>query len=248
MQPNPPHLKYWIIAITFKLCCHLAPPGYLTPGQVTEKSLAWRQMPPLGFCADSFLDFSSLFHPQLYEMFSSVMKHLPGPQQQAFKELQGLEDFITKKVEHNQRTLDPNSPRDFIDSFLIRMLEGNPEARECGRRFKAKEARWNHTWGGGDSGPLRSVPHYKPHTLTTQHHCSVHCSVSGEWTDWDRSQCIKSLVISTYSVLTFLGQGCAMTPILQMRRLQLWEYRQLVLYHSRRAMYPTSLSQADAWM
>ncbi|XP_059522458.1 cytochrome P450 2A13-like [Myotis daubentonii] len=60
---------------------------------------------------------------QLYEMFSSVMKHLPGPQQQAFKELQGLEDFITKKVEQNQRTLDPNSPRDFIDSFLIRMQE-----------------------------------------------------------------------------------------------------------------------------
>ncbi|XP_031518189.1 cytochrome P450 2A6-like, partial [Papio anubis] len=34
-----------------------------------------------------------------------------------------LEDFIAKKVEHNQRTLDPNSPRDFIDSFLIRMQE-----------------------------------------------------------------------------------------------------------------------------
>uniref|UniRef100_A0A5F7ZH34 Cytochrome P450 n=1 Tax=Macaca mulatta TaxID=9544 RepID=A0A5F7ZH34_MACMU len=61
--------------------------------------------------------------PRLYEMFSSVMKHLPGPQQQAFKELQGLEDFIAKKVEHNRRTLDPNSPRDFIDSFLIRMQE-----------------------------------------------------------------------------------------------------------------------------
>uniref|UniRef100_A0A452VKZ1 Cytochrome P450 2A13 n=1 Tax=Ursus maritimus TaxID=29073 RepID=A0A452VKZ1_URSMA len=35
----------------------------------------------------------------------------------------GLEDFIAKKVEQNQRTLDPNSPRDFIDSFLIRMQE-----------------------------------------------------------------------------------------------------------------------------
>ncbi|XP_048185477.1 cytochrome P450 2A5 isoform X2 [Perognathus longimembris pacificus] len=54
---------------------------------------------------------------------TSTGQHLPGPQQQAFKELQGLEDFITKKVEQNQRTLDPNSPRDFIDSFLIRMLE-----------------------------------------------------------------------------------------------------------------------------
>ncbi|XP_021519699.1 cytochrome P450 2A3 [Meriones unguiculatus] len=67
--------------------------------------------------------FTATSKGQLYEMFSSVMKHLPGPQHQAFKELQGLEDFITKKVEQNQRTLDPNSPRNFIDSFLIRMLE-----------------------------------------------------------------------------------------------------------------------------
>ncbi|XP_070081707.1 cytochrome P450 2A13-like [Equus caballus] len=69
---------------------------------------------------------------QLYEMFYSVMKHLPGPQQQAFKELQGLEDFITKKVEQNQRTLDPNSPRNFIDSFLIRMQQQkNPNTEFC---------------------------------------------------------------------------------------------------------------------
>uniref|UniRef100_M3XMS9 Cytochrome P450 n=1 Tax=Mustela putorius furo TaxID=9669 RepID=M3XMS9_MUSPF len=67
--------------------------------------------------------FTATSTGQLYEMFYSVMKHLPGPQQQAFKELQGLEDFIAKKVEQNQRTLDPNSPRDFIDSFLIRMRE-----------------------------------------------------------------------------------------------------------------------------
>uniref|UniRef100_F6W7E6 Cytochrome P450 n=1 Tax=Equus caballus TaxID=9796 RepID=F6W7E6_HORSE len=75
---------------------------------------------------------SSVPHPQLYEMFYSVMKHLPGPQQQAFKELQGLEDFITKKVEQNQRTLDPNSPRNFIDSFLIRMQQQkNPNTEFC---------------------------------------------------------------------------------------------------------------------
>uniref|UniRef100_A0A2K5XEZ5 Cytochrome P450 n=1 Tax=Mandrillus leucophaeus TaxID=9568 RepID=A0A2K5XEZ5_MANLE len=71
----------------------------------------------------AIFQFTSTSTGQLHEMFSSVMKHLPGPQQQAFKELQGLEDFIAKKVEHNQRTLDPNSPRDFIDSFLIRMQE-----------------------------------------------------------------------------------------------------------------------------
>ncbi|XP_048186017.1 cytochrome P450 2A5-like [Perognathus longimembris pacificus] len=71
----------------------------------------------------SSFQFTATSTGQLYDMFYSIMNHLPGPQQQAIKELQGLEDFVTKKVEQNQRTLDPNSPRDFIDSFLIRMLE-----------------------------------------------------------------------------------------------------------------------------
>ncbi|CAO2626774.1 Cytochrome P450 2A5 [Lemmus lemmus] len=82
--------------------------------------------------------FTATSMGQHYEMFSSVMKHLPGPQQQAFKELKGLEDFITKKVEQNQDTLDPNSPRDFIDSFLIRMQQVNLEAREHDGRYRTK--------------------------------------------------------------------------------------------------------------
>ncbi|XP_052035772.1 cytochrome P450 2A12 isoform X2 [Apodemus sylvaticus] len=60
---------------------------------------------------------------QLYDMFHSVMKYLPGPQQQIIKDTQKLEDFITQKVKQNQSTLDPNSPRNFIDSFLIQMQE-----------------------------------------------------------------------------------------------------------------------------
>ncbi|XP_012891557.1 PREDICTED: cytochrome P450 2A3-like [Dipodomys ordii] len=60
---------------------------------------------------------------QIYDMFYSIMKHFPGPQRKIIKSIRGLEDFIIKKVEQNQRTLDPNSPRDFIDSFLIRMQE-----------------------------------------------------------------------------------------------------------------------------
>ncbi|KAF1596331.1 UNVERIFIED_CONTAM: Cytochrome P450 2A12, partial [Eudyptes pachyrhynchus] len=58
---------------------------------------------------------------QLYDMFHSVMKYLPGPQQQIIKDSHKLEDFMIQKVKQNQSTLDPNSPRDFIDSFLIHM-------------------------------------------------------------------------------------------------------------------------------
>ncbi|XP_035313550.1 cytochrome P450 2A13 isoform X1 [Cricetulus griseus] len=93
---------------------------------VGKRGIEERIQEEAGFLLDAFRKTNELTSPNaiaLYEMFSSVMKHLPGPQQQAFKELQGLEDFITKKVEQNQSTLDPNSPRDFIDSFLIRMQE-----------------------------------------------------------------------------------------------------------------------------
>ncbi|XP_028921977.1 cytochrome P450 2A13-like isoform X2 [Ornithorhynchus anatinus] len=60
---------------------------------------------------------------QLFDSYHCVMKYLPGPQHQAMKQLQGLEQFIAEKVRENQRTLDPNSPRNFIDSFLIKMQE-----------------------------------------------------------------------------------------------------------------------------
>ncbi|XP_028710944.1 cytochrome P450 2A9 [Peromyscus leucopus] len=67
---------------------------------------------------------------QLYDMFHSVLKYLPGPQQQIIKDTQQLEDFMIRKVKQNQSTLDINSPRNFIDSFLIHMQEekNNPNS------------------------------------------------------------------------------------------------------------------------
>ncbi|XP_059573947.1 cytochrome P450 2A5-like isoform X2 [Alligator mississippiensis] len=49
------------------------------------------------------------------------MNYLPGPQHKALKLLAGLEKYMEKKVKANEETLDPNSPRDFIDCFLIKM-------------------------------------------------------------------------------------------------------------------------------
>ncbi|XP_059573944.1 cytochrome P450 2A13-like isoform X2 [Alligator mississippiensis] len=65
--------------------------------------------------------FTSTSWGQLYEMFAGVMNYLPGPQHKAFKMLVRLEKYIEKKVKANEETLDPNSPRDFIDCFLIKM-------------------------------------------------------------------------------------------------------------------------------
>ncbi|KAL8219999.1 UNVERIFIED_CONTAM: hypothetical protein K2H54_037549 [Gekko kuhli] len=67
--------------------------------------------------------FTSTSWGQLYDFFSGPMQYMPGPQQKAFKQLAGLEEFITRKVKEHEQTLDLNSPRDFIDSFLIKMHE-----------------------------------------------------------------------------------------------------------------------------
>lgn len=56
-------------------------------------------------------------------MFSGVMQYLPGPQHEAFKHLTGLEEFITRKAQAHQETLDPNCPRDYIDCFLVKMQQ-----------------------------------------------------------------------------------------------------------------------------
>ncbi|MEJ1286029.1 hypothetical protein NN561_017032 [Cricetulus griseus] len=117
----------------------------------------------LKMMTESF-QFTASSTGQLYEMFSSVMKHLPGPQQKAFKELQGLEDFITKKVEQHQSTLDSNSPRDFIDSFLIHMQAVKPGDREHDGRFKAIEDEIRLTEKG---------VHRTTHGSTHYNHCST---------------------------------------------------------------------------
>nr|XP_042703125.1 cytochrome P450 2A4-like [Chrysemys picta bellii] len=70
-----------------------------------------------------FSGLSALHSTQLYEMFSGTMRYLPGPQRAAFKQLEGLEKFMERKVKANQETLDPNSPRDFIDCFLVKMQQ-----------------------------------------------------------------------------------------------------------------------------
>ncbi|CAI5780745.1 cytochrome P450 2A13-like [Podarcis lilfordi] len=67
--------------------------------------------------------FTSTSWGQLYDMFSGIMQHLPGPQDKTFKKLLGLKEFIKRKVKENEETLDPNNPRDFIDCFLVKMQQ-----------------------------------------------------------------------------------------------------------------------------
>ncbi|XP_030073612.1 cytochrome P450 2A13-like isoform X2 [Microcaecilia unicolor] len=67
-----------------------------------------------------FCGISSIWG-QLFDIFTSIMKHLPGPHNRIRRCFEVLEEYIAKKVKQNQETLDLNSPRDFIDSFLIKV-------------------------------------------------------------------------------------------------------------------------------
>ncbi|XP_030074407.1 cytochrome P450 2G1 isoform X2 [Microcaecilia unicolor] len=66
---------------------------------------------------------SSSFWGQMYNSYTSIMDHLPGPHNKIFQCIQGLVDFVAEKVKQNQETLDLNNPRDFIDCFLIKLQQ-----------------------------------------------------------------------------------------------------------------------------
>ncbi|CAH2314055.1 cytochrome P450 2C19-like [Pelobates cultripes] len=58
---------------------------------------------------------------QLYNVYPKIMRAFPGPHQTFCKSIDGLQEFIVERVKMHQETMDPNSSRDFIDTFLMKM-------------------------------------------------------------------------------------------------------------------------------
>ncbi|XP_036752445.1 cytochrome P450 2B4-like [Manis pentadactyla] len=58
---------------------------------------------------------------QMFELFSNFLKYFPGTHRQVYKNLQEINTFIGHSVEEHRRALDPSAPRDFIDTYLLRM-------------------------------------------------------------------------------------------------------------------------------
>ncbi|XP_005372213.1 cytochrome P450 2B1 [Microtus ochrogaster] len=63
----------------------------------------------------------SSFSSQVFELFSGFLKYFPGTHIQVSKNLQEILDYIGHNVEKHRETLDPSNPRDFIDTYLLRM-------------------------------------------------------------------------------------------------------------------------------
>nr|AUD09142.1 cytochrome P450 family 2 subfamily B [Neotoma stephensi] len=63
----------------------------------------------------------SSFSSQVFELFSGFLKYFPGGHRQISRNLQEILDYIGQSVEKHRATLDPSHPRDFIDTYLLRM-------------------------------------------------------------------------------------------------------------------------------
>lgn len=61
---------------------------------------------------------------QIYEMFSWILKLLPGPNTQLLRYLDTLATFTSQQVQQHQGNLDTSGPaRDLVDAFLLKMAQ-----------------------------------------------------------------------------------------------------------------------------
>ncbi|XP_034556261.1 cytochrome P450 2J6-like [Notolabrus celidotus] len=67
---------------------------------------------------------------QVYNTLPWLMKWLPGPHQKIFTMMNKITNFIENKIKEHRESLDPSSPRDYIDCFLTEM--GEEEDKESG--------------------------------------------------------------------------------------------------------------------
>ncbi|OCT66410.1 hypothetical protein XELAEV_180426616mg, partial [Xenopus laevis] len=58
-----------------------------------------------------------------YAAFPRIMWYLPGPHQKIFQDSEELTSFYHDQIRSHWNTLNSDSPRDFIDCFLIKSNE-----------------------------------------------------------------------------------------------------------------------------
>ncbi|XP_068135053.1 cytochrome P450 2G1-like isoform X2 [Hyperolius riggenbachi] len=68
----------------------------------------------------------------VYNIFHKTMDHLPGPHQKVFQDCEEVKSFIKEEIQRHKRSFNPDSPRDFIDCFLI---QAEKESEEENRIF-----------------------------------------------------------------------------------------------------------------
>ncbi|XP_078517268.1 cytochrome P450 2G1-like isoform X2 [Lissotriton helveticus] len=75
---------------------------------------------------DKYFLFIRSFIGQLYNAIPVIMDYLPGPHHRILEESKSLKTFIQEKIDSHQQTLNSESPRDFIDCFLMKASKKEP--------------------------------------------------------------------------------------------------------------------------
>ncbi|KAF7234747.1 Cytochrome P450 2J5, partial [Varanus komodoensis] len=84
-------------------------------------SLEDEQFQKLVKAVDDGLKFAGSFFHILYETFPGIMKHLPGPHEEAFSALQEVLSHARQEAEEHEEQGSFHEPRDFIDFYLLQM-------------------------------------------------------------------------------------------------------------------------------
>ncbi|XP_038572264.1 cytochrome P450 2J1-like [Micropterus salmoides] len=84
---------------------------------------------------------------QVYNTYPWLMKWVPGPHQRIFTLTQNLNDFVEIRIKEHRESLDPSSPRDYIDCFLTEM--GEKEDTDSGFDLKNLTACTLDLFGAG---------------------------------------------------------------------------------------------------
>ncbi|XP_072287745.1 cytochrome P450 2F3-like [Pyxicephalus adspersus] len=76
----------------------------------------------------NFLIMSSTWGT-LYNMYPNFMEYVPGPHKKMGKYFKVIYDISAESIKYHKETLDPESPRDYIDCFLIKIKQetDNPD-------------------------------------------------------------------------------------------------------------------------
>ncbi|XP_058527980.1 cytochrome P450 2C14-like isoform X2 [Ochotona princeps] len=65
---------------------------------------------------------------QICNTFPILLDFMPGSPNTSIKNTIYIKNYVLEKVKEHQESLDINNPRDFIDCFLIRMEQHNPQS------------------------------------------------------------------------------------------------------------------------
>nr|XP_020848825.1 cytochrome P450 2J2-like [Phascolarctos cinereus] len=74
---------------------------------------------------DNVIILSGTWESQLFNMFPSIMKFLPGSHQQLFREWKKLETFVEHVIQQHKEDLNPEETLDYIDAYLKELSKDN---------------------------------------------------------------------------------------------------------------------------